>query len=167
VFTEGGETALTARDGRNGAPRRAWARDASEAARRKQEALAIAGAAAFAALIILLLAPRGRIDAGSTDSLAAPGSGWLTEAARSAGGPVALGDELAGRASPGSPVPAGAVPSRPAGPVLKAAAQLCTDFGRVSDLDELRARWWRRGRSHDASGLSCGWAMPPAAICVP
>ena len=154
VFTEGAETALTAaRQVETARLAEHEALEASEAARRKQEALAMAGAAAFAALMILLLAPGGRIDADATDPVAAPGSGWLTEAARSAGGPVALGDELSGRASPGSPVPATAVPSRPAGPVLKAAAQLCTDFGRVSDLEELRALVARAADVMDASGL--------------
>ena len=137
VFTEGGETALTAaRQVEAARAAEHQALDASEAARRKQEALAMAAAAALAAVMIVLLVPAGRIEAGSTDSLAAPGSGWLTEAARAAGAPAAVGDELLLRPGPGGPAPV--VPSRSAGPVLKAAAQLCTDFGRVSDLDELR-----------------------------
>src|SRR5204863_2596281 len=69
------------------------------------------------------------------------------------GGLAAVGDELSHRASPASPMPALPVPSRPAGPVLKAAAQLCTDLGRVSDLDELRGLVARAADVMDASGL--------------
>ena len=37
--------------------------------------------------------------------------------------------------------------------MLKAAAQLCTDLGRVSDLDELRGLVARAADVMDASGL--------------
>ena len=151
VFTEGGETARTA-SRQVEAARMAEHQelDVSEAARRQQEAFAMAAAAVFAAVMILLLVPAGRLEASSTDSFAAPGNGWLTEAARSAGAPAAAGADLLLRATPTGPA---AVPSRPAGPVLKAAAQLCTDFGRVSDLDELRGLVARAADVMDASGL--------------
>jgi hypothetical protein len=151
VFTEGGETALTAaRQVESARVAEHQALDASEAARRTQQALAMAAAAALAALLIMLLVPAARLEAPSTDSLASPGSGWLTEAARSAGAPASFGNEPLPRASPSD---APSVPSRPAGPVLKAAAQLCTDFGRVSDLDELRGLVARAADVMDASGL--------------
>ena len=152
VFTEGGETALTAaRQVEAARVAEHAALDASEAARRTQEALATAAAVSFAALVIMLLVPAGRLEAASTDSLESSGSGWLTEAARSAGAPASIGDEFLLRASPGGPAPG--VPSRPAGPVLKAAAQLCTDLGRVSDLDELRGLVARAADVMDASGV--------------
>ena len=152
VFTEGGETALAAaRQVEAARVAEHAALDASEAARRTQEALATAAAVSFAALVIMLLVPAGRLEAASTDSLESSGSGWLTEAARSAGAPASIGDEFLLRASPGGPAPG--VPSRPAGPVLKAAAQLCTDLGRVSDLDELRGLVARAADVMDASGL--------------
>jgi len=151
VFTEGGETARTAsRQVEAARIAEHQELDVSEAARRQQEAFAMAAAAVFAAVMILLLVPAGRLEASSTDSFAAPGNGWLTEAARSAGAPAAAGADLLLRATPTGPA---AVPSRPAGPVLKAAAQLCTDFGRVSDLDELRGLVARAADVMDASGL--------------
>jgi hypothetical protein len=150
VFMAGGETALTAaRQVEAARVAEHQALDASEAARRRQEALATAAAAALAAVMIVLLVPAGRIEGSSTDSLAAPGSGWLTEAARAAGAPASVGELRP--TSPGGPAPG--VPSRSAGPVLKAAAQLCTDFGRVSDLEELRALVARAADIMDASGL--------------
>jgi hypothetical protein len=151
VFTEGGETARTAsRQVEAARIAEHQELDASEAAQRQQEAFAMAAAAVFAAVMILLLVPAGRLEATSTDSFASSGSGWLTEAARSAGAPASIGDDLLLHASGG---PAPRVPSRPAGPVLKAAAQLCTDFGRVSDLDELRGLVARAADVMDATGL--------------
>ena len=43
--------------------------------------------------------------------------------------------------------------ARPAGPVLRAASQLCTDFGRVSDLEELKTLVGHAADLMDASGL--------------
>jgi hypothetical protein len=45
------------------------------------------------------------------------------------------------------------VSKRAAGPALKAAAQLCTDLGRVSDSQELRSLIGRAADMLDASGL--------------
>ena len=45
------------------------------------------------------------------------------------------------------------VTARPAGPVLRAASQLCTDFGRVSDLDELKSLIGQAADLMDASGI--------------
>ncbi len=164
VFTEGSETAVkAARRVEDARLAEHQALDASQAARRKQEAQALAAAAALAAVVIVLLLPAGKskLEGASatdtpTDTPAVAGTGWLAEAARAAGAPAAAapaaaGDELQLRGSLEGPSPY--VPSRPAGPVLKAAAQLCTDFGRVSDLEELRALLARAADVMDASGL--------------
>ena len=152
VFTEGGETALrAARQVETARVAEHQAFDTSEAARRKQQALAMAAAAGLAALVILLLLPAGKREASSADTPPAARSGWLAEAAQPASAPAAAGDELLLRGSLEGPAPY--VPSRSAGPVLKAAAQLCTDFGRVSDLEELRTLLARAADVMDASGL--------------
>ena len=50
---------------------------------------------------------------------------------------------------PGTPY----VTARPAGPVLRAASQLCTDLGRVSDLEELKQLVGQAADLMDASGI--------------
>ena len=52
-----------------------------------------------------------------------------------------------------SRVPSRYVTARPAGPVLRAASQLCTDLGRVSDLDELKRLVGQAADLMDASGI--------------
>ena len=56
--------------------------------------------------------------------------------------------------------PAAHVP-RPPVPALKAAAELCTELGRVSDLEDLRKLLPRAARALDASGLIV-WIGSPA-----
>ncbi len=52
--------------------------------------------------------------------------------------------------------------SRPAGPVLRKAAELCTNLGRVSDVDELRGLVAKAADLIDASGLIV-WSTVPGA----
>lgn len=73
--------------------------------------------------------------------------------------------ELAIRAEPGTP--AGYVPSRPAGPVLRAASLLCTDLGRVSDVEELRGLVGRAAGLMDASGLIVWMSAPDGSQLLP
>jgi len=73
--------------------------------------------------------------------------------------------ELLLRAEP-APV-AGYMTSRPAGPVLRAASQLCTDLGRVSDVEELRDLVGRAADLMDASGLIVWMSAPDGAQLVP
>jgi hypothetical protein len=61
----------------------------------------------------------------------------------------------------------GYVTSRPAGPVLRAASQLCTDFGRVSDAEELRQLVGRAAELMDASGLIVWVATPDGSQLAP
>ena len=131
IFTEGGETAAkTARDVERARVAEHEALDASEAAIHSQQAIALGGAAAIAGLLLLLLAlARSRVAADDTEP------------------------QRVGTIAP-APVPAATVPrvSRTAS-ILKTAADLCTDFGRVRDISDLRDPLSRAAEAMDASGL--------------
>jgi hypothetical protein len=62
---------------------------------------------------------------------------------------------------------AGYVTSRPAGPVLRAASELCTDLGRVSDIEELRQLVGRAAELMDASGLIVWMSGPEGTQLLP
>jgi hypothetical protein len=62
---------------------------------------------------------------------------------------------------------AGYIPSRPAGPVLRAASLLCTDLGRVSDVEELRGLVGRAAELMDASGLIVWMSAPDGSQLLP
>ena len=147
IFTEGDQTASAAAQHLNVArTAEHQAADAAEAGFRRQQATALGGGAAIAAVALLMLvfAPR--------------------QAADAAAEPLTISD--AAQASQSSDRPATAwcsaarplaasqyVTARPAGPVLRAASQLCTDFGRVSDLDELKMLVGQAADLMDASGF--------------
>jgi GAF domain-containing protein len=57
------------------------------------------------------------------------------------------------------------VTARPAGPVLRAASQLCTDLGRVSDLEELKQLVGQAADLMDASGIVI-WISAPDGTYV-
>lgn len=138
VFTEGGEAAATAaRHVEAARIAEHLALDASEAAARKQEAFALGGAGIVGVLVILLLAVTG-----------------------------SAGAEVARFAADGSPLPRaeqdlslrGDQPQTPSttrmvSPLLGAAAELCTDLGRVRDLAELTVLLGRAAGVMEASGL--------------
>ena len=142
IFSDGAETAAAVLEQVNTARiAEQQAADATEISQRKLEATAlsaagIVGLAAFAGMII-----------------AAPKAAQV-QAPQAAGEPapvaVNAGDLLL-RASPGSP--SKYVTARPAGPVLRAASQLCTDLGRVSDVEELKGLIGQAAELMDASGL--------------
>jgi hypothetical protein len=115
------------------------AADEIEAAARKVQAITV-GAAAVVLLGVIagmvLLVPKPLAE---PTQLSLPSTG------------VAPSEDLLLRAD--TPMTTGYVPSRPAGPVLRAASQLCTDFGRVSDAEELRQLIGRAAELMDASGL--------------
>lgn len=143
IFTESGETAAAA--ARNIEQARDFERqatDGAELARRRQQAIAIGSAAAAAALVGLLLVP-------------IPRPTRQPEAAAR----QALQESTAVPAEPDIPLHqpempvSGYMTARPAGPVLRAAAALCTDLGRVSDLEELKALLGRASDVMDASGV--------------
>jgi hypothetical protein len=131
VFTEGADAAG------NGARQVEAARlaerealDAEEAELRKMEASAAGGAAVFAALALALLA-------------FAPGA--ARETAGSIAPPPPQPQEI-------SEIVAHARP-RGSAPALRAAAELCTEFGRVNDLPDLTRLLGRAANLMDASGL--------------
>lgn len=145
VFTEGGETVVqAARQVEAARLAEHQALDAAEAVQRRQQAYALGGAAGFSILVALLLAvaPAGRAQEDlDVEATSAETSG--------AGGELMLRD-----AQPRpDPADRAGLPSRSELPVLKTAAELCTDFGRVNDLEDLRKLLARAAEALDAGGL--------------
>jgi hypothetical protein len=127
--------------------------DAGEAATRKLEAVALAATAGvllavIAALVIL------RPAAAEPAQMQLPATEGVSA------------DDLVLRSAQAAPE-AGYVTARPAGPVLRAASQLCTDLGRVSDVEELRQLVGRAADVMDASGLIVWMATPDGSQLVP
>ena len=135
IFTEGGDAAATAaRQVETARLAEHQAADAAEAAIRKQQAVALGAAAGLAGIVVLLLIPRRReTPADSTAEMASS-----IAAAPHATAPARFGF-VTGMAA--------------GGPVLKAAADLATDFGRVRDVDELTRLLGRAAEVMDASGV--------------
>jgi hypothetical protein len=148
IFTEGGQTASMATQQVNAArTAEHQAVEAAEYGHRRQEAAALGGAAAItvlALLVLVLLAPESA--ARTKIAPRAPSSGDdVTDMVDNVD--IVLRD---------APAPASRskyVTARPAGPVLRAASQLCTDFGRVNDLEELKTLVGQAANLMDASGL--------------
>ena len=130
------------------------AADETEAGTRRLEAQVLAGAgliglAVIGAIVVLMPKPvsePAQLSLPSTD--------------------MAATNDVALRPEPAAPS-AGYVPSRPAGPVLRAASQLCTDLGRVSDVEELRELVGRAAELMDASGLIVWMASPDGTQLLP
>jgi hypothetical protein len=140
IFTEGGQTAATAgRLVETARQAEHQALDAKDAAVRKQEALAIGGAAAFAALMVMLLVP--------ARPTAAPAEAVAVETS-SAAPAVSVASAPAAQAA----VPRNAAATVHSG-LLKAAAELATDFGRLRDVNDLTLLLRRAAKVMDASGL--------------
>ena len=115
-----------------------WPRAASA-----DQTMALGGGAAVAGIALLLLMFSSSRPAADTqlESLS------ISQAA-------ARDDTMALRSAPPPPaVESQYVTARPAGPVLRAASKLCTDFGRVSDLDELKTLVGQAADLMDASGF--------------
>lgn len=135
VFTEGSETAATvARQVEGARTAEHEALDAWEAGFRRTQAAALGAAAALMVLIVVLLAPAGPRTVDAPVATIQP--------------PVAVPP----------PVDAPAVePVRAGAPVLKAAADLCSDFGRVRALADIDALLVRAAELLDASGIVVWW----------
>jgi len=142
IFTEGGEAAATA--GRQVEAARlteAQANDVSESSARKLEAAALGGAAGVSLLAILILVPAGALRAAAEQAAATPSTLGLQAP------PVAAAVKAV-------EAPARSAPSaRAISPVLKAAAQLCSDFGRVNSIDDVNTSLARAADLMDATGL--------------
>jgi hypothetical protein len=142
VLSDGGETAVafvgyveTAR----AAEQRAA--DAIEAVQRKREALAAAAAAAIALLVVVLLTPR-------SSPTAASSAHAETKVDLPA---TSTGEYLGLRSAPASLLPHAS--ARSVGASLRAVSDLCTDFGRVSDVEELKSLLGKAAGLMDANGL--------------
>lgn len=152
VFTEGGETAAqagrlieAARIGEH------QALDESEAGRRRLQAYALGGAAAVSVIVMVLLA-----------FIVPEREGPTSEASLSeADGELMLREASLRGADPKDHVPRQSVPA------LKAAAKLCTELGRVSDLEDLRKLLARAAHALDASGLIVWLGSPAGADLRP
>ena len=156
VFTEGGETAVTAaRQVERARIEEHQGLDAFEAARRKEEAMALAGAGGLLLLVIAVLAlmpAHAARESDSTSSWAIDGRD-MRPSADSTDETVAL--RHIGR--PGPKTREAAVPldvsKHATASTIKAAAQLCTELGRVGDTEELKTLLGRAADLLDASGL--------------
>jgi hypothetical protein len=130
--------------------------DADEATLRRLQAYAIGGAAGLSGLILAILG----LARGSRTQSAAPVR-TDTEVATHDELPLREPAGSLGRiaAPPAAPRPPAPVPAMPApGPApsvmaLKAAADLCTEFGRIQDLAELKMLLGRAARLMNANGL--------------
>ncbi len=195
IFTEGGEAAATAArsvEGARLAERQSVSAD--DAAARRSEAMALAGAGGFAALMVLLLAATGRPQTDATGE--ATSNDTMSDARERRNAlhvPMLDIEEWAGPARPaaitGAAVPAASSPASAPPPVavehsprpasedpiappspggaaqthapvdstaqtmIKAAAALATDFGRVRDMDDLKRVLGRSAEAMDATGL--------------
>jgi len=130
IFTEGGETAsAAARQIETARLAEHQAFDATEAAIRKNEALAAGAAAAVAVFAVLCLVPMPRESE--------PTVGLSLNS-------IAPGPTVA----PPPPAPASRTSA-----VLKAAASLSTDFGRVRDAEEMSRLLGRAATLIDATGM--------------
>jgi GAF domain len=143
VFTEGSETAAQAgrliEAGRIGEYQ---ALDESEAGRRRRQAYALGGAGLVSVIVMVLLAvivPQRAAAGLASDAPSGEASG-------------ADGELMLRHVPPRRVDPVGHVP-RQSLPALKAAAELCTDLGRVNDLDNLKKLLVRAANMLDASGL--------------
>ena len=136
VFTEGGETATAAAHALEAARlSEQLGFDAFEAAQRRLQGYALAGAGVLGAFAILLLAP-----------VAVPVQPADAQTPAEAGGLV-LRDEAVPAPQPAEPLP------RETLPALKEAAVLCTDFARVNDVEELSRLLGRVSEVMDTRGL--------------
>jgi hypothetical protein len=153
IFTEGNQGAADA------AQQLSLARTAehqafetAEAGLRRQQAAVLGAGAAVVVLVVALLVligPR-RKELGEPIET---GSLGIAHAASPAAPDFPAADPNTAKDLREARVSSPYVTARPAGPVLRAASQLCTDLGRVSDLDELKRLVGQAADLMDASGI--------------
>jgi hypothetical protein len=141
IFTEGGETAsAAARHMESARLAEHQEFDAFEAGVRRRQAMAASGAGAFAILALLLLVPVRRQPAAEP------------ELARNEAAPPAADESMVALNLPREERPK--VPrSASVGPIMRSAAELATEFGRVRDLHDLSRLLGRAADLIDASGV--------------
>jgi hypothetical protein len=139
IFTEGGDAAATAaRQVESARLAERQAHDASEARLHNQETIALGVAAGLVALVVLALAVPGNAETAmpSLDRAAAPL-------------PTPALPDAPARQRPATTD----MPPRTVSLVLKGAAELFTDFGRLRDQDDLQRLMARAAEMIDAVGL--------------
>jgi hypothetical protein len=147
VLSDGGETAA-ALVGQIEAARAAeqQAADAHEVSRRKREAIAATAAAALALLSIVLLTARVKPAA---SSIAQPEPEFDAAASSSREDTISLASV------------------RPAGASMRAVSKLCTDFGRVSDVEGLKSLLGQAASLMETSGLMVWVGSPDGSELQP
>jgi hypothetical protein len=155
IFAEGGKTvARSARQVERARLAEHQAVDAFEGRRRRIEALAIVAAGGLAFFVILALTPRGRTR--NEQRLAPP---LKSPSAGDQAGVTTLGelmlrpDRSEAASDQTAPMRSLDRSNQATASALRAAAQLCTDLGRVNDPEELNTLLGRAADVLDASGL--------------
>jgi hypothetical protein len=154
IFTEGDQiAAASARHIESARLAEHQSLDAAEGVVRRQEAMVLAGAGGLTAVIVLILG-LGRV---STDAADAPLSiASIASPLSIAGDRAAVKGQGAAAASAARTAAASAVMSsttRAVSPILRTAAQLCTDFACMRDLNDLQLLLARASDVMDAAGL--------------
>ena len=159
IFTEGGQTAtLAARYIESGRLSEHQAFDASEADMRKQQAAALAAAALVTVLVLVLV---GVARPAAADAVEKPVEGLGLAA------PSPPRDVLLRETSKREAMPVSVFSARAVSPILKNAANLCTEFARVTSLEDLTALLGRAADMLDASGLVVWLGTPTGADLRP
>ena len=161
IFTEGGQAAMAAAQ-QVEAARRAEQEtlDAAEITVRTQEKMALAGAGGLVGLIVLLLGVTGNSRSQSDQ----PASNATTAFPAADSNGLSISEPRPALVSPpvlhspAAPVPVASQAPEPAPdsvlpPALRAAAELCTDFGCARDASEVQALLARAAEAMNASGL--------------
>ncbi len=159
IFTEGNEaTATAARQIETARLAEHQVEGAAELAARKQEALLAAGAGVLAGGLLLLLIPVPRpvpsvVEQLTSLSLTPPLIARPVASPPSSAAAAPVVGTATAAVAPTAAAPAHAPAPAAAGVVLKAAASLATDFGRLRDVDELSRLLGRASDMMDASGV--------------
>jgi hypothetical protein len=160
VFTEGAQTAaVAARYVESARLSEHQAFDAIEADKRKLQAAALASAALITILVLVLV---GIVQPAAADEVEKPTAGLGPAPASPPAGDLILRDGSR-REQP----PASVFSARAVSPILKNAATLCTEFARVTSLEDLTSLLGRAAEMLDASGLVVWLGSPTGADLRP
>jgi len=160
IFTEGAQTAVgAARYVESARLSEHQAFDAVEADKRKLQAAALASAALITILVLVLV---GIVQPVAADEEQKSPSGLGLAPAAGASAELTLRDAPRRESTPASVFSARAV-----SPILKNASGLCTEFARVTSLEDLTALLGRAAEMLDASGLVVWLGNPTGADLRP
>ena len=160
IFTEGAQTAAgAARYVESARLSEHQAVDAIEADKRKLQAAALASAALITILVLVLI---GIVQPVAADEVTTPTTGLSLTPAPPPPAELPLRDAPRRETTPTSVFSARAV-----SPILKNAAGLCTEFARVTSLEDLTALLGRAAEMLDASGLVVWLGTPTGSDLRP